>query len=50
MKITPTQTPRTKTQFFRSLWRAILRFDEALNYDSRDDLARRIAKLERQRG
>jgi hypothetical protein len=50
MKITMTRTPRTKRHFFRSLWQAILRFDEALNYNSRDDLARRIAELERQRG
>jgi hypothetical protein len=33
--------------FFKWLWHGILRFDEALNFDPRDDLARRIADLER---
>jgi hypothetical protein len=35
-----------KPRFFRRLWQSILRFDEALNFDSRADLARRISDLE----
>lgn len=33
--------------WFRWLWQAFLRFDEALNLDPQDDLARRIAELEK---
>ena len=43
-----TQASAAKTSFFRSLWQAFLRFDEALNSDPRGDLARRVAVLERQ--
>ncbi|SHN71003.1 hypothetical protein [Bradyrhizobium erythrophlei] len=36
-----------KPSFLSRLWQGVLRFDEALNFDPRDDLARRIADLER---
>ena len=49
MKTTLTRAPRAKTQFFKSLWRLMLRFDEALNFDMRDDVTHRLAELERQR-
>jgi hypothetical protein len=49
MKATLTQAPKVKTSFLKLLWRAMLRFDEALNYDSHDDLAHRIAEVERER-
>jgi len=48
MKALATQDPATKTRFFGRLWRAVLRFDEALNFDPHDDLARRVADTERQ--
>jgi len=40
------ELPR-KPSFLSRLWQGVLRFDEALNFDPRDDLARRIADLER---
>jgi hypothetical protein len=40
------ELPR-KPSFLSRLWQDALRFDEALNFDPRDDLARRIADLER---
>ena len=42
-----TRAPAAKTSFFRSLWQAVLRFDEALSSDPRTDLAHRVAVLER---
>jgi hypothetical protein len=49
MKTTLTHAPKEKTHFLKLLWRAVLRFDEALSSDPRHDLAQRIAELERQR-
>ena len=48
MKNLATHASDTKTGFFRSLWQALLRFDEALNSDPRTDLANRLTVLERQ--
>jgi hypothetical protein len=36
-----------RPSFFKRMWQSILRLDEALNFDPRDDLARRITNLER---
>jgi hypothetical protein len=36
--------------WLRRLWQSVLRFDEALNFDPQDDLARRIAELEKKLG
>ena len=47
MKALTTQDPTARTSFFRWLWHGILRFDEALNFDPRSDLARRVTELER---
>jgi hypothetical protein len=33
--------------FLKRIWQSILRFDEALNFDPHNDLARRISDLER---
>jgi hypothetical protein len=35
------------SSFFKRLWRSVLRFDEALNFDPQEDLVRRISDLER---
>ena len=48
MKNPATQASVAKTSFFRSLWQALLRFDEALNSDPHTDLAHRVTVLERQ--
>jgi hypothetical protein len=47
LKTAAAKGPAEKSGFFRRLWQSILRFDEALNFDSRADLARRISELER---
>jgi hypothetical protein len=39
--------PTEKLGLLRRIWQAILRFDEALNFDRYDDLAHRISDLER---
>lgn len=36
-----------KVGFLRRLWLSIVQFDDALNFDRHDDLARRISELER---
>ena len=47
MKALDTQEMLKKPSFLSRLWQGILRFDEALNFDPQDDLARRVADLER---
>jgi hypothetical protein len=47
LNIKPVSTQESKPGFFGRLWQSVLRFDEALNFDPRDDLARRTADLEK---
>jgi hypothetical protein len=39
--------PTENRGFLKRIWQSILRFDEALNFDPHNDLARRISDLER---
>ena len=43
-----TQRSAARTGFFRRLWRCILQFDDALNFDPRSDLVHRVRELETQ--
>jgi hypothetical protein len=47
IKNAATHEQTEKRGFLKRLWQRILQCDDALNFDPRDDLARRISELER---